>query len=128
MMIRNARYTAGGLIDLEYDHPKLGWIPFTASPDDIEPLGRELYAEALKSDDIAPMPEKTTDDLQREAKAAKIEADAVAAKADTKLVTLANMSPDEARAWANDSIKTLADAKDVIATLAVAVSVLAGRI
>lgn len=39
------------------------------------------------------MPEIDDHDLQREAKAAKIEADAVAAKADTKLVTLAKHEP-----------------------------------
>lgn len=34
-------------IDLEYNHPEYGWIPFTASPDDVEQLGRDIYAAAI---------------------------------------------------------------------------------
>lgn len=47
MAIRNAGWNAFGTVDLEYRHPQFGWIPFTASPDDVEELGRALYAEAL---------------------------------------------------------------------------------
>lgn len=36
-------------IDLEYDHPSLGWIPFTASAADVEEHSRELYAESYPS-------------------------------------------------------------------------------
>jgi hypothetical protein len=32
------------LIDCEINHPQYGWIPFTASPDDTEQHGRELFA------------------------------------------------------------------------------------
>lgn len=39
----NAQHT---LIDLEIDHPEYGWILFTASPNDVEEYGRQLYAEA----------------------------------------------------------------------------------
>ena len=46
--IRNARYNVFGTVDLEYNHPKYGWVWFTASPNDIEDLGRELHALALK--------------------------------------------------------------------------------
>ena len=59
---------------------------------------------------------------------AKIAGDAAAAKGDSKLQAMADMSPSQARAWVNDNVKTLADAKDVIATLAAAVSVLTRRI
>ena len=38
------------MIDLEIDHPNLGWIPFTARPDDVEALGQELYAKAIAGD------------------------------------------------------------------------------
>lgn len=31
------------LIDCEIEHPVFGWIPFTASPDDVEAHGRELF-------------------------------------------------------------------------------------
>ena len=34
-------------IDLEYNHPEYGWIPFTATPNDTEQHGRDIYAAAL---------------------------------------------------------------------------------
>lgn len=33
-------------IDLDINHPTLGWIPFTSSPNDSEPHGRELFERA----------------------------------------------------------------------------------
>lgn len=42
-----AKYNENGSIDIVYDHPHFGPIPFTASQDDTEPLGRELYARAV---------------------------------------------------------------------------------
>jgi hypothetical protein len=56
MEIRNVKYTKSGLIDMEINHPNHGWVSFTATPDDIEDYGRELYAKALAGDfgDIAP--------------------------------------------------------------------------
>lgn len=42
-----AQYNEDGSIDLTYNHPAYGPIPFTASPDDSEPLGRDLYARAV---------------------------------------------------------------------------------
>jgi len=45
MEYRNATYNAHGTIDVEIEHPVFGWIPFTASPDDSEEFGRELFAE-----------------------------------------------------------------------------------
>lgn len=56
MNARNPKHNAVGTIDLEIDHPVYGWIPFTASPDDTEPLGKELYAKAIAGDygDIQP--------------------------------------------------------------------------
>ncbi len=47
MDARNLAYNAHGTVDMEIDHPIYGWIPFTASPDDSEQLGRDLYAEAI---------------------------------------------------------------------------------
>ena len=46
MQARNPTQTAGTAIDLEIEHPVYGWIPFTASPDDVEQLGRDLYQQA----------------------------------------------------------------------------------
>ncbi len=50
MNARNPQYNAAGTVDLEFDHPEYGWIPFTASPDDIEQTGRDLYAQAVAGD------------------------------------------------------------------------------
>ena len=47
MSIRNLQYTATGSIDCEVNHPVHGWILFTASPDDVEPLGPEIYSRAV---------------------------------------------------------------------------------
>lgn len=47
MQTRNLQYNAHGTVDMEINHPTLGWIPFTASPNDTEQLGKDLYAEAI---------------------------------------------------------------------------------
>lgn len=53
MNYRNAQYTADGRIDCEIEHPLFGWIPFTASPYDIESYGRELFARIVADGNIA---------------------------------------------------------------------------
>jgi len=55
MKTRNAIFIADGRINCEIDHPVHGWIPFTASPDDPEKSGRDLFAE-LKSKAAAHVP------------------------------------------------------------------------
>jgi len=40
---RNPIFTVSGAIDCEINHPEFGWIPFTASADDVEPLGNEVF-------------------------------------------------------------------------------------
>ena len=67
-------------------------------------------------------------DIADKAAQAKAITDATAAKADNKLAALGNMSPAQVRAWVAANVSNLADAKDVLATLAVAVSVLARKI
>ena len=59
---------------------------------------------------------------------AKTTADATAAKADAKLSALGNLTPAQVRAWVQANVSSLADAKDVLATLAVAVSILSRRL
>jgi hypothetical protein len=51
--IRYATYNGRGTIDLQYNHPEFGWIPFTAGSDDPEPLGVQLYDLAIQGT-IAP--------------------------------------------------------------------------
>lgn len=46
MEYRNPQYNASGTIDMEINHPQFGWIPFTASPDDVEEHSRDLFAAA----------------------------------------------------------------------------------
>jgi hypothetical protein len=53
MEYRNPKYNRHGTIDCEINHEKFGWIPFTASPDDIEQKGRDLY-EVLVKGNVAP--------------------------------------------------------------------------
>ena len=47
MQTRNPKHNADNTIDMEIEHPVYGWIPFTASPDDVEELGRVLHAAAI---------------------------------------------------------------------------------
>ena len=47
MQVRNLKYNQLGTIDCEIEHPSYGWIPFTASPDDSEHLGVEIYNRAI---------------------------------------------------------------------------------
>lgn len=66
-----AQYNKNGSIDIIYAHPVYGEIPFTASPDDPEPLGRALYAKAIEGEfgPIAPYtvaPEATISELTRQ--------------------------------------------------------------
>ena len=59
MKIRNATFNHFGTIDCEIEHPKHGWIPFTASPDDPEKFGKDIHAAAIAgtvTPYIAPQP------------------------------------------------------------------------
>lgn len=47
MQVKNPQYNKSSTIDCEIEHPQFGWIPFTASPDDPEQLGRDIYAQAV---------------------------------------------------------------------------------
>jgi hypothetical protein len=52
---RNPRWNAGNeTIDCEIEHPQYGWIPFTASPDDPEQHGRDIFADLVASGNVAP--------------------------------------------------------------------------
>ncbi|MER9652543.1 hypothetical protein NKJ26_03365 [Mesorhizobium sp. M0152] len=65
MAFRNAIFNASGTIDCEFDHPVLGWVPFTASPDDPEQLGREMFEDAkvAAAPYVAP-PEPTIEEIR----------------------------------------------------------------
>lgn len=53
MDFRDPVFNKNGTIDCEINHPVYGWIPFTASPDDVEQHGRDIYAMSLA---IGPAP------------------------------------------------------------------------
>lgn len=67
-------------------------------------------------------------ELAAEAKIAQDISDAQAAKQYIKLQTLAAMTPAQVLTWVQGNVTNLASAQDAIATLAVAISVLARRI
>lgn len=127
MNIRNAIDAGNGVILCDVEHPKYGWIPYSATANDIEEMGREIYAQASMMD-LAPMPEPSRDEVAAKEKRLKDIADEESAKSDEKVQGVTAMSPDEVRAWVGKNVKTLEDAKDVIATLAVAVSVLTRKL
>ena len=72
MDARNPKYNVNGSVDVEINHPDFGWIPFTASPDDPEELGRTLYTQVVAgafgtiSPYVAPQP--TSADILAEKK------------------------------------------------------------
>lgn len=53
MKYRNPEYNADGSINCEVEHPALGWIPFTATPNDPEQHGRDLFQEITEAGGIA---------------------------------------------------------------------------
>jgi len=73
MNYRDPKYNADNTIDCEIEHPVYGWIPFTASPDDVEAHGRELFAQISQVGGIAPYepPPPPTDEELAEAARAK---------------------------------------------------------
>lgn len=47
--IKNPKYNPDGVtIDVEINHPKYGWIPFTASPMDPEEHGRVIHKALIE--------------------------------------------------------------------------------
>ena len=82
---RSPCYTAAGSIDCEIRHPTLGWIPFTATPDDPEDQGRQIF-DALKDHarPYLPPPPPTAAEIKAAQRAAAeaARAQAYAAEAD----------------------------------------------
>lgn len=54
MQYRNARFLPDGRINCEIEHPRHGWIPFTASPDDDRDSGRAVHAEIVAAGTAVP--------------------------------------------------------------------------
>ena len=47
---RNPKYNENGTIDLEINHPTLGWIPFTADKNDSEAHGRAIFQSCVNGE------------------------------------------------------------------------------
>jgi hypothetical protein len=91
------------LINCEIEHETYGWIPFTASPDDSEQHGREIFAALIAGDhgpiaDYTPPPPPTTDQL---ATAARAQRDTLLTASDwTQLPDAqASLSAEKKAAW-----------------------------
>jgi len=54
MNYQNPTYNVDGSIDCEIEHPDFGWIPFTATENDPEEHGRDLFAAITDAGGIAP--------------------------------------------------------------------------
>jgi hypothetical protein len=92
------------------------------------------YQEYLSwvADGNTPDPAFTPEELAQQAldaiAAQKEHDDLVAAKAYAKLTALKNMTPAEIQTWTTANVTTLAQARDALTTLAIAVSILARRL
>jgi hypothetical protein len=95
MNYRNAKYNAFGSIDCEIEHPIHGWIPFTADPNDVEPLGAEVFNAAKDSASayVAPPP-PTSESIATQARTQR---DALLSQSDWTQVADA---PVDQSAWA----------------------------
>lgn len=89
------------------------------------------YQEFLSGGGV-PDPARTAEEeaarLAEEGKREALEADAEAAKDDGKLQVLASMTPAQARAWVATNVTSLAEAKDLLGTMAALLTVLARRV
>lgn len=112
-MIKNPKYSSpdGSAIDVEWNHFEFGWIPFTATPDDVEQHGRDIYAAAISGEygPIAPYDGPTEEDLLEQQMRAQrdqllTEVDAMA----TNPLIWRAMTEAEQQAWA-DYRQTLLD-------------------
>ena len=90
------------------------------------------YARYLKwiDDGNTPTPvdAPTPAELAAAAQRVKDEVDATAAKSYAKLTALRGMTPAQVQSWVAANVTNLAQAQDAIATLAIAVSILARRL
>ncbi|WP_244562451.1 hypothetical protein [Ensifer aridi] len=66
MEFRNAVFidVNGTRIDMEINHPKYGWVPFTADSNDVEEHSRLLFAEAVERGEVAPYTGPTVDKIR----------------------------------------------------------------
>jgi hypothetical protein len=92
---RNPIYNRFGTVDCEINHPIYGWIPFTASPEDSEQHGRDLYQKIIAEAEIAPAIEPSDAELAAEIRAGR---DRLLAQSDW--TQLPDVPVATAKAWA----------------------------
>jgi len=84
MEFRNPAYNRFGTIDCEINHLSLGWIPFTADPNDAASAG--IYAAAVLANPAAYVaPARVLADVKTQAKA---EINRLAGEARTRFITV----------------------------------------
>lgn len=88
------------------------------------PMYQEYIAAGGQTDPYIPPPEE----VAAVAKQRAMETDKTVARQNTKLQALAEMTPAQVQAWVEANVRTLPDAKDLLGTLAVAVSILARQL
>ena len=106
MNIRNPVYTATGEIDCEINHPALGWIPFTANPED-QGAGFDvaaLHRALIAGGDVAPyIPPSREEVLARAAAEARAMRDHLLRGTVDPVVTnplrWADLAPEAQAAW-----------------------------
>lgn len=81
MNFKNATYLKDGRIRCDVEHPTLGWIPYTASKDDTEEFGKNVFSIVSKSSKVKKYTPITTSDEDLK-KLVRIERDARLKKLD----------------------------------------------
>ena len=92
--------------------------------------GWEVVQAHVSRGGVIEAAETAQETAKREAEEAKrdmIAADSAIIAGDAKLRALASMSPAEARAWVATNVTNLAEAKDLLGTMAAVLTVLARR-
>lgn len=101
MNTRNARHNGQGGIDLEIEHPRFGWIPFTADAGDPERSGQEIYGEILLDDNIKVAPYEPPPPPSREELAETVRAERDTRLAATDWTQLPDVPAATRAAWAS---------------------------
>jgi hypothetical protein len=104
MNFRNAKYNEFGTIDCEVEHPKYGWIPFTASPHDTVQQGVDIFEQAKDvAEEYTPPPQEVLDAIAEEEVRSQrnILLKEVVDPVVSNTLRWASMSAEEQQAWAD---------------------------
>lgn len=106
---------AHSLLIVTLDNGIVAHVPWPCATWHAEPIQAARDAGMQIAEYVAPAP-------------TQYEIDAAAAISYTKLAALAAMTPAQVQAWVGANVTNLAQSQDVIATLAIAVAILARRL